>query len=171
MKITKLLLFSLAIIFLSCSKDDDPKPTSQGMVGAWAVTAVDYKGSSTTTAQGTSIKADFTGTGKDMSLTTTFHENPNTMTSTGSYTIVLKTTMMGQTTTDEYPFSDVFTDGTWTLSGNTLTITESTGSQKATILEQTSTALKMSVAVKESQTAQGITVSTDVQVIYTFKKK
>lgn len=171
MKIAKVFLLSLAVIFLSCSDDDDPQPTSQGMVGTWAITAVDYKGTSTTTAQGTSIKADYTGTGKDMNVTTTFSENPNTVVSEGSYIIVLKTTMMGQTSTDEYPFDEVVTDGTWALTGNTLTITGADGPQQATILEQTSTALKMRMDVKESVTSQGITVSTDIQITYTFRKK
>ena len=99
MKITKFLLLSLTLIFLSCSEDEESIPTSEGMVGDWAITALDYKGTTTTTAQGASIKMDFTGTGKDMDLITTFNSNPNTVTSEGSYTIVLKTTYMGQTTT------------------------------------------------------------------------
>lgn len=170
MKITKLLLLSIAVIFLSCS-EDDPKPTSEGMVGAWTITAVDYRGTTTTSALGTNIKADFTGTGKDMNLTTTFNANPNTVVSEGSYTIVLTTTVMGQTSTDEHPFEEVVTDGTWTLSGNKLTFIDANGSQDATILQQTSTTLKMKVDIKESETSQGVTVTTDVHATYTFKKK
>lgn len=170
MKTLRILLLSLAIPF-SCSEDDDPQPTSQGMVGTWAVTGVDYKGTSTTTTQGVSLKADYTGTGKDMHLTTTFTENPNTVTSEGGYIIVLTTTMLGQTSTDEYPFEDVVTDGSWTLSGQTLTITGVAGPQKATILEQTSTSLKMRMDVKESISSQGTTVSTDIRITYTFTKQ
>ena len=170
MKITKLLLLSLAVILLSCGEDDEPLPTSQGMVGTWAMTAVDYKGTSTTTVLGVSAKADFTGTGKDMNLITTFNENPNTVISEGSYIIVLKTTASGQTTTDEYPFDEVVTDGTWTLNGRALTITGPNGPEQATVLQQSSTALKMRMDVKESESSQGITVSTDIQITYTFKK-
>lgn len=171
MKITRILLLSLTVILLSCSDDDAPQPTSQGMVGTWAIAAVDYTGTSTTTAQGTTIKADYTGTGKDMNVTTTFSENPNRVISEGSYIIVLKTTMLGQTTTDEYPFDEVVSDGTWTLDGNTLTINGPNGPEKATILDQSNTALKMRMDVKQSQTSQGVSVSTDVQIIYTFTKK
>ncbi|HMG91566.1 MAG TPA: hypothetical protein VK589_16025 [Chryseolinea sp.] len=171
MKITKFLLLSLAVIFLSCSEDEDPKPTSEGMVGNWAITALDYKGTTTTTAQGASIKADFTGTGKDMDLITTFNSTPNTVTSEGSYTIVLKTTYMGQSTTDEYEMDETVTDGTWTLSGNTLTVTNDFGPQTATILEQTSTTLKLKAEVSESESDQGITVSTKIEAIYTFTKQ
>ena len=171
MKITKPIFLGLAVIFLSCGEDDDPLPTSQGMLGAWAMTAVDYTGTSTTTALGNSIKATYTGTGKDMNLTTTFVENPNTVTSEGSYIIVLKTIMQGQTSTAEYPFDGVVTDGTWTLAGNTLTVTDANGPQKATILSQTSTTFKMRMDVKENESSLGITVSADVHITYTFTKK
>jgi len=171
MKIAKLLLLSLAVIFLSCSEDEDPKPTTEGMAGAWKITALDYKGSTTTTAQGASIKADFTGTGKEMNLITTFNTNPNTVTSQGSYTIVLKTTYMGQTVTDEYDMEETVSDGTWSLNGNTLTVTNDFDSQTATILEQTSTTLKLKAEVNESETDQGITVSTKIEAIYTFSKQ
>jgi hypothetical protein len=171
MKITKFLLLSLAVIFLSCSEDEDPIPTSEGMVGDWAIVALDYKGTTTTTAQGVSVKVDFTGTGKDMDLITTFNSNPNTVTSEGSYTIVLKTTYMGQTTTEEYETDETITDGTWTLNGKTLTVTSDFGPQTATILEQTSTTLKFKAEVSENETDQGITVSTKIEAIYTFTKQ
>lgn len=171
MKITKLFLLSLAVIFLSCNEDEDIKPTSEGMVGQWAITALDYKGTTTTTAQGTSIKADFTGTGKNMDLITTFGASPNTVTSEGSYTIVLKTTYMGQTMTDEYETDETVTDGTWTLNGKTLTVTNDFGTETATILEQTSTTLKLKAEVSETESDQGITVSTKVEAIYTFIKQ
>src|SRR5687767_5334045 len=117
MKIAKLLLLSISVILFSCGEDDEPMPTSQAMVGSWAITAVEYKGTTTTTAQGMNLKADFTGTGKDMTLTSTFAASPNTVTTQGSYTIVLKTTMMGQTDTEEYTVDEIFSDGTWSLDG------------------------------------------------------
>lgn len=170
MKLTNLLLICLAVLF-SCSDDDDPVPTSQGMVGTWSITAVDYRGTTTTTSQGGSVKADYTGTGKDIDVTVTFNENPNTVTSEGSYVIVLKTTMQGQTTTEEYPFDEAFSDGTWTLSGNALTITDVDGPQTATILEQTKTTLKMRLDLKETETVQGITIAINVQTTFTLTKK
>ena len=171
MKITKLFLLSLAVIFLSCNEDEDVKPTNEGMLGKWAATSLDYKGTTTTTAQGVSTKVDFTGTGKDMDLTTTFEANPNTVTSEGSYIIVLKTTYMGQSTTDEYEVNDSIMDGTWTLNGNTLTVTSDLGSQTATILEQTGTTLKFKAEVTESESDQGITMVSKIEAIYTFTKQ
>ena len=171
MKITKLLLSCLTVILLSCSEDEDPKPTTDGMIGSWKITTLDYNGSTTTTAQGASIKADFTGAGKNMNLVTTFKASPNTVASEGSYTVVLKTTYMGQTMTEEYDMEDVIGEGTWTLNGNTLTVTSGSDSQTATILEQTSTTLKFKSEVNESETDQGITVTTKLEAIYTFTKQ
>lgn len=170
MKISKLLFLALAVIFLSCSEDEDPMPTSQGMVGVWNITALEYKGTTTTTFDGGSLEADFTGTGKDMTLVSTFTENPNEVRSEGTYTIVLKTTMMGQTTTDEITMGEVVTDGTWSLNGRNLTVTGDAGPQTATIIEQTSTRLKIKVEVKETATDQGMTVTTNVVGTYTFTK-
>lgn len=170
MKIAKLLLLSVAVLLFSCD-EDDPMPTSKGMVGTWAVTAVDYKGSTTTTAQGVNLKADFTGTGKDMNMIATFNETPNTFTTEGSYTIVLKTTMMGQTETEEMPFEGVFSNGTWTLSSNTLTITTPDGEEKATVIEQTPTTLKFKAVIAETETDMGFTVKTNVEAVYSFQKR
>lgn len=171
MKITKLFLIGLAVILFSCSEDEDFVPTSEGMTGNWAITALDYKGNTTTTAQGVSTKVDFTGTGKDMDLITTFDMNPNTVTSEGSYTIVLKSTYMGQSITEEYEMDETVTDGTWTLNGKTLTVTNDFGDQTATILEQTSTTLKFRAELTESESDSGVTVTTKIEAIYTFTKQ
>lgn len=171
MKITKLLLLSLAVIFFSCSEDEDPKPTTDGMVGAWNLTALTYKGKTTTTVEGNTATADFTGTGKDMDFITTFSKDPNEVVGLGSYTIVLKTTMAGQTTTEEYPFDEILSDGTWSLSGNTLTVTEDNESQEVTVLEQTSTTMKLRVIIDETQSVQEVTLTTKVEAVYTFTKQ
>lgn len=171
MKITKLLLLCIAVILFSCSEDEDPIPTSDAMVGSWTVTALTYSGSTTTTISGVTLKADFTGTGKDMDLTTTFGLSPNTVTNEGSYTIVLTTTSAGVTSTDEFLFEEIINDGTWALSGKTLSITNPGGTQQATILKQTSTTLEIGVNVDESESVSGITITTKVQGVYTFIKK
>jgi hypothetical protein len=53
MEIKKILLLCIAVVFLSCSEDEDPMPTSQGLVGEWAITGLEYKGTTTT-----SLKVD-----------------------------------------------------------------------------------------------------------------
>lgn len=170
MKITKLLFLSIAVILFSCSEDEDPLPTNEGMIGTWAVTGINYKGTTTTSGAGVNLKADFTGTGKEMDFTTTFNHDPNTVTSEGSYVIELKTTMLGQTTTEDYVLDEVFTDGTWSLNGRTLTVTSGGETQEGTITKQTATTLEVKINLDESQTDSGITVTAKVQAVYTFEK-
>lgn len=172
MKITKLLLIGLAVIFFACSEDDDPKPTREGLLGGWTVTAVDYAGTTTTTVQGISAKSDFTGKGKDMAMSINFNDNPATFTSAGSYTVTLTSTTAGQTVTQDYPFEGFMINGTWALDGSTLTITNGTGTtQKATIVEQTSTTLKMKWDYDYTMSQQGATVVMKVKGTYAFTKK
>jgi hypothetical protein len=170
MKFTKLLLLVAAVIMFSCGKDDDPQPTVDGLVGKWSISSLDYHGKTTTTVQGTTLASNFTGTGKDMNLTTTFTKNPNTVTSEGSYTIVLTTTTLGQTDTQEISLNEIVTSGTWELKGSTITVTGSNGPQDATILEQTDSTLKLKIEVSQSVTVQGVTSTTEIHGTYTFQK-
>lgn len=170
MKIAKLLFFSIAVILFSCSEDEDPLPTNEGMIGTWSVTGINYKGTTTTTGSGINLKADFTGTGKEMDFTTTFNDDPNFVTSEGSYVIELKTTMMGQTTTEDYPLDEVFTDGTWSLNGRTLSVTSGGETQEGTITKQTANTLEVRINLNESESDSGITVTTKLQAVYTFEK-
>lgn len=171
MKITKLLLISLAVILFSCGDDEDPQPTGDGLTGTWAVTGIDYAGTTTTSASGMEIEADFTGTGKNMNLTITFKENPATFTSAGNYIIALKTTVMDQSFTQDYPVEGFLTNGTWAQNGKIITVTGPNGAQEATIIEQTSTTLKMKWDHIDTQSQQGATVEMNIHGTYTFKRK
>ncbi|MBL0744218.1 DUF5004 domain-containing protein [Chryseolinea lacunae] len=165
MKTTKHLAIVLATILFSCSKDNDPTPTVEDITGSWAATAIDYTG--TTTVAGSPFKTDFTGKGKDMDLTVTLNKNPATFSSSGDYTIALTSVVLGQSTTQDYPFQGFLANGTWTLDGNTLTVTSAQGVQHATIVEQTATTLKINW---DYVLAQG-PASMDIHGTYAFKKK
>lgn len=168
--ITKIFLLILPVVIFSCSKEDDPIPTSEGMVGEWSMTALSYKGSTTTKVSGFSAKADFTGTGKDIDFVTTFTADPNNVSSEGSYTIVLKTTIAGQSTTEEVPLDEVIMDGTWSLEGRTLTVTNGDLSQDATVTKQSDTTLQFKVDVTETEGDADISVTTVLHAVYTFEK-
>jgi len=172
MKITKLLLLSIAVILFSCSKDEDPKPTGEGLLGTWTLTGLNYYGTTTTRASGMTVEADFTGKGKDMDCTTTFEASPNTVTSQGSYIIELTTTVSGQpSTTDDYEFDEVLTDGTWELDGNTLSVTNSAGKQEATITKQTTTELEIAIDLNDTQQGSGYSITREVHAVYTLVKQ
>lgn len=173
MKSTKFLMFCIpALILLSCSESEvDPQTTHEGMVGNWAVTDVDYTGTTIKTEQGTSVIAHFTGTAKEMNHITTF--TSNNILSEGSYVLVVNTTVGGHTTIEEVTKDEVFPHGTWGLDGNTLLIeTVSNGSHEATVLEQTRKTLKIQWHIhKVEETDQDNTEMTDITGTYTFTKK
>ncbi|HEY3402151.1 MAG TPA: hypothetical protein VGK59_02125 [Ohtaekwangia sp.] len=172
MKITKLFLLGIAALLFSCSDDEAPLPTADGMIGVWNVTAVDYSGTSTTTFEGQTMKATFTGKGKEMDYTTTFSSSPNTVVSQGSYVIELKTTMAGQTTTEDYEFEDAFVDGNWELDGRTLTVTNGSETQEATITKQTATNLEVRVDIDQTETDPdlGYTITQKVKAVYKLER-
>jgi len=171
MKNPKLLLLSLAVLLFSCSEEDDPKPVD-GLIGAWSVTALDYQGTTITTVMATSIISTFTGVAKNMDMTVTFNQNPNTVTSEGSYTIALTTITLGQSITEDFTFNDFIADGTWTVNDKTLTVTNAGVAQEATIVSQTSTTLVLAVETEQSQDLAGVgSVVTSIEGVYTLTKK
>lgn len=171
MKNPKLLLLSLAVLLFSCSEEDDPKPVD-GLIGAWSVTALDYQGTTITTVMATSIISIFTGVAKNMDMTVTFNQNPNTVTSEGSYTIALTTITLGQSITEDFTFNDFIADGTWTVNDKTLTVTNAGVAQEATIVSQTSTTLVLAVETEQSQDLAGVgSVVTSIEGVYTLTKK
>jgi hypothetical protein len=177
MKISKLLFLAVAVFFLSCGDDDeDPKPTSDGFAGTWAVTGIDYTGTSTNKTQGMELTMDFTGKGKNMNMSATFSENPNKVATKGDYTIAMTMSYMGmEMPAQDFKFEGFMGDGTWELDGKKLTVTSNGQTQEGTIIEQTTTTLKVGYDFVKTMTATngGMTgdVTMNVKGTYTFTRK
>ena len=144
----KVFLLSLigvfALVFTSCSDDDSvgvSNASESQIIGTWNLTALETRdGRSDTNFDGTSIPTTFTAVGKDFDTVVIFSEEPQTVTSEGSYTTVTTTTVMGETSTEEETGEDFFESNEWRLDGSILyfgsgeeeigfTITELTDSQ------------------------------------------
>ena len=174
MKIFKLILFTAFIsLTISCSKDDDnPAPENNGeIVGVWKGTTVNYTGSTTTTAQGQSITADYVGEAYDVDYTLTFTENPKKVVSDGSYSIELTTTVNGQSTTQNVENLELLSSGDWSINGNTLSITVDNETDDATIVELTNNNLVLNVVETETNTGSGFTVTSTTDVTLSFTKQ
>lgn len=163
------MIFSLALT--SCSSDDGNggSNTSGDIVGVWIGQDVDYTGSSTTEFQGQSIVADFVGEAYDVDYTLTFSEDPNEVVADGSYSIELTTTVAGQTQVDTVEDLEFLNDGTWSRSGDELTVVSNGETSVLTIVELTDTMLRLATSETEEVTEQGVSITTvvDVEVIYT----
>ncbi|MBG43755.1 MAG: hypothetical protein CL530_07280 [Aequorivita sp.] len=174
MKIFKLILFTAFIsLTISCSKDDDnPAPENNGnIIGVWKGTTVNYTGSTTTTAQGQSITADYVGEAYDVDYTLTFTENPKKVVSDGSYSIELTTTVNGQSTTQNVENLELLSSGDWSINGNTLSITVDNETDDATIVELTNNNLVLNVVETETNTGSGFTVTSTTDVTLSFTKQ
>ncbi len=130
LKITALFFLS-AILFTSCSDDDDA-PNSPGsgvtdasIIGTWRMVEMNYTGTSSSDTMGQSLSADFDGTALNIDYIITFTENPNEYEAVGSYDIDLNATILGQNTQQTQSLNDINQTGTFDKNGDVLTLSGS----------------------------------------------
>lgn len=174
MKIFKLLLFTAFIsLTVSCSKDDD-KPSQQNngdIVGVWKGTTVDYSGTTTTSGQGQTITAEYVGEAYDVDYTLTFTDNPKEVTSEGSYSIELTTTINGQSTTQNLEGLEFLSSGDWSINGNKLVINVNNDTDEASIVELSDNNLVLKGVENQTLSQGGFTVTSVTEVILSFTKQ
>lgn len=158
---------------VGCSSDDDGgNDTSASLVGTWAVTSLEYEGSTSFDFLGETVNTDFNGVGQNFDLDITFTENPNEYTTEGSYDVVLDFTVNGMTETETTSVDNLEGEGTWERNGNILLIdgsiididvdvplADTMEMGESTILELTETTLRLGQEVTQEVTQEGITVS------------
>jgi hypothetical protein len=168
-KLKLLFVVTLALTIASCSNnDDDSSNTSGDILGTWVGVDVDYSGNSVTEFAGEEIVSDFVGEAFDVDYTLVFTENPNELVTDGSYSIELTTTTAGQTQVETVENLEFLNDGTWSKSGNELTITSNGQTTVATILELTDNSLTLKSVTEQGFSQQGITIITTVNAIATY---
>lgn len=166
-----LIIFAMLFIITGCKKEDDNQPNIDGNIaGVWNCTAIDYTGSTVTEMSGQSLTTDFVGEGYDIDFTLTFTENPNNVTSDGSYSTKLTTTFMGQST-EQFIEGQSFTyTGTWTMNGSELSITQGGETSVATIEELTDSKLVIYIKDVQTMTNMGATATTTTEMNVSFTK-
>ena len=111
------------MIFTSCSKDNNGSidATEADIIGTWNLTALETtNGRTTTIIDGESTVTDFDAVGQDFATVVIFSENPQIVTSEGTYTTVITSTVMGETTTQEEQGENFFESDEWRLDGDIL---------------------------------------------------
>ena len=167
----KLFLLSIftifTLVFSSCSKDEDgvSNASESKIVGSWNLTALEATdGKSNTNFDGTSIPATFEAIGKDFDTVVIFSEDPQIVTSEGSYTTVLTSTVMGETSTEEQTGENFFESDEWRLDGSTLYFGTGVDEVGFTIIELTNS--KMSLRYKLDETIEVFGATTTVSATY-----
>ncbi len=174
---TKILLLITIVAFLTaCESNDnsDINITNEDLVGEWNVTAQTLDITTTGNFQGIALTSKTTGYGKDFDFTYTFSKNPNIVAVKGKYTSVTTTSILGQpdnTQEIEVHSVDGFDSGTWNLSGNTISITDSSNlTGIADVIEFTGNRIKLQLTINETESINGANVSVSGEMFLTLEK-
>ena len=148
---SKFLAFALLLVLASCNKDDSSGPSSD-LSGEWKLTDMRCDdGKTSTTVDGQTISGTFTFSGKNYNVTLDLNSD-GSFTSSGSYTQVLKTTVLGQTVTQEVPLNGFSSSGDWSQNGNNLVFTGSGETQTWEIVTESDTEITMKTLVNKTET-------------------
>ncbi|GAA4277110.1 hypothetical protein [Aquimarina mytili] len=163
-KIVFFLFAVSAIIVTSCSNDDDVIPfvaDASLIPGAWDLQEIrSENGTFTTTVQNLPITGTYSISGKDYNASVTLTEataenEPNTLSSTGSFTLVATFSIpLQEPIVIEEAIPEVLGTGEWSVNGNTLTTTTQGESQSYEIIALSAQALTLRIAINEETTVE-----------------
>ena len=171
MKIFK-YLFVIVLIssFMSCSEDD--LLTEQELIGTWLLKEANLEGNATFT-QGTDVTtADFTGEGYDLDLKITINENPKDYIVEGDINVLVTYDFDGQTIELPIEEADFIDNGTWDITDDVLTVSNSTQVETANLGQLTETSMSLEWTYIESvTTTTGSIIVHEVTGTYEFEKQ
>jgi len=172
-----LLMFVLTLFFSCTSSDDtiivDTNAKSSDLVGTWNLIEEGQKGTISTTFNGIPVNGDISSTGKDLNTQMTFAENPNNVSAAGSYTDVIKISIVGQSVAEQeitIPFNGFINQGSWSLNQGILTLTQNNVQKDVRIVELTTSSLKMEIDIEDEQVDYqdfSGTVNTTIKMTFT----
>jgi hypothetical protein len=161
---------TILLLLWGCSKDENNEPAT--IPGTWKITDIHIDdGTSEVTVAGQSITYPYTIHGKDYNTSTTFTENPNEYTSTGSYTSVTIIDYSGTKDTSEVFIPASSGTGTWNLSGNVFTEMFGGNTYVHEVLEFTSSRLKLRENIDVTSDNNGTTVHNKGTLYSTLEKQ
>jgi len=163
------LAFFASFSFIGCTVDEIPDETE--IIGTWLVKSVDLIGTAQFTQGNDVTVADFTGEGYDMDLELTINENPNDYTVQGDVNVLVTYDVDGQTIELPIEEADFIDSGTWDITGDVLTVSNSTQVQVATLGELTETSLTLEWTYTDTVTTVGSAIVQNVTGTYIFEKQ
>lgn len=164
MRKLSILFVVIALTLNSCSSNDDSSDTNVSIVGTWEMTSFDGSGTGTTTIQMLPVTFNINANSFNENYQLTFTENPNELTSQGTFGLSIEISALGQSMTETIddaesllPISDTATSE-WSLTGNQLTLMANGETVSLTVMELTETNLTLLVAIDEQVDANGTVV-------------
>ncbi|TYA71789.1 hypothetical protein [Seonamhaeicola marinus] len=173
MKKISILLGVFMLVFTSCnieSLDDDIGSSSNSIVGKWRMIDYTYTGETITSAQGQELSTSFVGEAFDMTNTITFSEDPNVITSEGSFSLRLTSNTLGQTSTQTITGLEAINDGNWERDGDELFTFTDMGEGVMNIDKLTESILVLSVSQEEDLSQAGFRIISNIDAIVTLER-
>ncbi len=151
---------------------DDNIPSPSPISGIWNLTdAVINDGTGTTVFLGITYNLVYTATSTSERVRVEFSENPNKVTSTGTYGMQLKFSFLNQNLEDNFTSESPFANGDWSIIGDKLTIrSNATVDGTYNIISLTENTLQISSAIDRNVSAGGVIIKAKGTLIMTFSK-
>ncbi|XLS28182.1 lipocalin family protein [Flavobacteriaceae bacterium M23B6Z8] len=166
MKTLRLLSFVLCLLLISCNSDDNATIDITNLNGSWNLRSFENDLTTTINVLGLPVTSETEAVAEDIQVQITFSENPNVVVSEGNYTLVVTTTVLTETDTQEFAASDDVLEGTWTLNGNEITITSDDADLDPElrtityrIVELSETRMQLKADFRTTQTVEGTTAN------------
>ncbi len=179
-KLALLLFLTSTILLISCSSDDDaPFVVDESLIpGEWTLTEIKSEnGKITATVGVVPVSGDYSVTGKDYTAKATFTEStvenePNTVVSSGGFTVVATVTIpMQDPVTEERPVPEFISNtAEWTVNGNSLTIKTEVETISYEITALSAQSMTIKVTLDEEETFQGIDFKISGDQFFTLTK-
>ena len=173
-----ILIMSLALIILSCGKEDTPKAEpvddlDKVIPGTWIMTSMTYTGDADIPDFGPS---KVRGEGKNITGTLVFNTDPDTVASTKSFNVTVIAILAGNT---EFPIPDVepefvnlFDGGSYTvLSNNLIRMEEDTIMTNVTVSSYTNTTINLEFNAVFEVDLDGTKYPADLLIKGSFRKE
>lgn len=173
-KVAVLFIFSLFLSACSLDSDSDRivvNTTADKLVGTWEMNETTQEGTFETLVQGLPVKVNFTSYGENITAQVVFTDTPNSIVSSGGFDSVVTISNLSITETVPVLLNDFLVDGTWTVNGGVITISQNNQQVEAYVIELTDTLLKIEVDIIETLTIQGITGDVESTSSITFLKQ
>ena len=176
MRKLRILLVAVTLILVSCSSNDDSTNANVSIVGTWELTSFTGSGTGTTTIQMLPVTFNINANSFSENYQLIFTENPNELTSQGTFGLTIQISALGQSMTETIddaesllPISNTAASD-WSLSGNQLTLTANGETVSLTVMELTETNLTLRVAIDEQVDANGTVVDAQLSGEIDFVK-
>lgn len=166
------LLAFLVSISLSCSDEEIRINPEEQLSGTWNMSAVDYSGTSVTSAFGTEITAIYSGEGYDMDLQLIFDKASKAYSTSGNYSIKLTYVIDGgEPVTQNWANQGFVLDGEYSVQGDKLILTPAGQESQETIFSIVDkNKLEISQIRSQVINQSGMTITQNIEIVYLFTR-